>query len=59
MNVRHAYDGLWRKRLDALDKVWPQFVAGDTEALHKVRVASRRIRELHKTVPPTWAILPA
>ncbi|HTL02757.1 MAG TPA: CHAD domain-containing protein [Vicinamibacterales bacterium] len=45
MNVRHAYDGLWRKRLDALDKVWPQFVAGDTEALHKVRVASRRIRE--------------
>jgi CHAD domain-containing protein len=45
MNVRHTYDGLWRKRLDALDKVWPQFVAGDTEALHKVRVASRRIRE--------------
>ena len=45
MNVRHAYDGLWRKRLDALDKVWPQFLAGDTEALHKVRVASRRIRE--------------
>jgi CHAD domain-containing protein len=45
MNVRHPYDGLWRKRLDALDKVWPQFLAGDTEALHKARVASRRIRE--------------
>ena len=45
MNVRHAYDGLWRKRLDALDKVWPQFLAGDTEALHTVRGASRRIRE--------------
>ena len=45
MNVRHPYDGLWRKRLDALDKVWPQFLAGDSEALHKARVASRRIRE--------------
>jgi CHAD domain-containing protein len=45
MNVRHPYDGLWRKRLDALDKVWPQFLAGETEALHKARVASRRIRE--------------
>src|SRR6187401_800510 len=45
MNKRHPYDALWRKRLEALDKVWPQFLAGDTEALHKVRVASRRIRE--------------
>src|SRR5947207_2807620 len=45
MNVRDPYDGLWRKRLDALDKVWPQFLAGETEALHKARVASRRIRE--------------
>ena len=45
MNVRTSYDGLWRKRLDALDKVWPAFLAGETEALHKARVASRRIRE--------------
>jgi CHAD domain-containing protein len=45
MNVRSSYDGLWRKRLDALDKVWPEFVAGETDALHKARVASRRIRE--------------
>ena len=45
MNVRTSYDGLWRKRLDALDKVWPEFVAGETEALHQARVASRRIRE--------------
>jgi CHAD domain-containing protein len=28
-----------------LDKVWPEFLAGETEALHKARVASRRIRE--------------
>ena len=45
MNVQTPYDGLWRKRLDALDKVWPAFLAGETEALHKARVASRRIRE--------------
>lgn len=45
MNVRPSYDGLWRKRLKALGKVWPEFVAGETEALHKARVASRRIRE--------------
>jgi len=45
MNVRPPYDGLWRKRLDALEKVWPQFLAGEIEALHKTRVASRRIRE--------------
>jgi CHAD domain-containing protein len=45
MNLRHPYDGLWRKRLDALDAVWPQFLAGDSDGLHKVRVASRRIRE--------------
>jgi CHAD domain-containing protein len=45
MNVPTPYDGLWRKRLDALDKVWAAFLAGETEALHKARVASRRIRE--------------
>src|SRR4051812_13749215 len=45
MNVRTPYDALWRKRLRALQKAWPEFLAGDAEALHKTRVASRRIRE--------------
>lgn len=45
MNVRSPYDSLWRKRLEALDAVWPDFLAGRPEALHKARVASRRIRE--------------
>jgi CHAD domain-containing protein len=45
MNKQPSYEGLWRKRLAALDKVWPEFLAGETEALHKARVASRRIRE--------------
>src|SRR5438477_5137759 len=45
MNVRTSYDRLWRKRLDALNGIWPEFLAGETEALHKARVASRRIRE--------------
>jgi CHAD domain-containing protein len=45
MNVRTSYDGLWRKRLRALNKAWPEFLAGEIEALHKARVASRRIRE--------------
>jgi CHAD domain-containing protein len=45
MNEQPSYDGLWRKRLDALSRVWPRFLSGETEALHKTRVASRRIRE--------------
>ena len=45
MNVQPSYDTLWRKRLDALNAIWPDFLAGETEALHKARVASRRIRE--------------
>lgn len=45
MKMKTSYDGLWRKRLDALSEVWPDFLAGQTEALHKARVASRRIRE--------------
>ena len=44
MNVQTPYERLWRKRLDALRAVWPAFLAGDHEALHKARVASRRIR---------------
>ena len=45
MNVQPSYDELWRKRLEALEKAWPDFLAGETDALHKTRVASRRIRE--------------
>jgi CHAD domain-containing protein len=45
MNVQTSYERLWQKRLDALRAVWPEFLAGDHEALHKARVASRRIRE--------------
>ena len=45
MNVQPSYDSLWQKRLKALGAVWPEFLAGETEALHKARVASRRIRE--------------
>lgn len=45
MNTRSSYDGLWRKRLGALAGTWPEFLGGDSKALHKVRVATRRIRE--------------
>src|SRR5438067_223167 len=45
MNVHPSYDTLWRKRLDALNTVWTHFLSGEAEALHKARVASRRIRE--------------
>ena len=55
MNVKTSYDGLWQKRLDALDAVWPDFLAGETEALHKARVASRRIRE---ALPVVGAVAP-
>jgi CHAD domain-containing protein len=45
MNVLTSRDRLWRKRLDELSAVWPEFVHGRTTGLHKTRVASRRIRE--------------
>jgi CHAD domain-containing protein len=45
MTVQTSYERLWRKRLDALRALWPSFLAGDHEALHKARVTSRRIRE--------------
>jgi CHAD domain-containing protein len=45
MNTHTSHDRLWQKRLDALSGVWPDFVGGETKALHKARVASRRIRE--------------
>lgn len=45
MNTRSSCDALWRKRLHALAAAWPEFLRGDPKALHKVRIASRRIRE--------------
>jgi CHAD domain-containing protein len=45
MNTSTSRDRLWRKRLNELSTVWPDFVSGRTEGLHKTRVASRRIRE--------------
>ena len=45
MNVSTSRDRLWRKRLNELSAVWPEFVHGRTAGLHKTRVASRRIRE--------------
>ena len=45
MNTSTSRDRLWRKRLDELSAVWPEFLNGRTEGLHKTRVASRRIRE--------------
>jgi CHAD domain-containing protein len=45
MNVSTSRDRLWRKRLNELSAVWPEFVHGRTSGLHKTRVASRRIRE--------------
>jgi CHAD domain-containing protein len=45
MNTSTSRDRLWRKRLNELSAVWPDFVNGHTTGLHKTRVASRRIRE--------------
>jgi len=45
MNTSTSRDRLWRKRLNELNAVWPDFVSGHTGGLHKTRVASRRIRE--------------
>src|SRR5688572_4833887 len=45
MNASTSRDRLWRKRLNELSAVWPEFVHGRTAGLHKTRVASRRIRE--------------
>ncbi len=45
MNASTSRDRLWRKRLNELDAVWPEFVSGRPTGLHKTRVASRRIRE--------------
>ena len=45
MNKLSSRDRLWRKRLNELNSVWPDFIGGRTGGLHKTRVASRRIRE--------------
>jgi len=45
MNTSTPRDRLWRKRLNELSAVWPDFVSGQIAGLHKTRVASRRIRE--------------
>jgi CHAD domain-containing protein len=45
MNGQTSHDRLWHKRLEALSAVWPHLMEGETKALHKARVASRRIRE--------------
>lgn len=45
MNTSTSRDRLWRKRLNELSAVWPDFLNGRTAGLHKTRVASRRIRE--------------
>ncbi|HKY22176.1 MAG TPA: CHAD domain-containing protein [Vicinamibacterales bacterium] len=45
MNTSTSCDRLWRKRLNELSSVWPDFVGGRPTGLHKTRVASRRIRE--------------
>lgn len=56
MNTSTSRDRLWRKRLNELSAVWPDFVHGRTGGLHKTRVASRRIREalpiVGVTAPP-------
>jgi CHAD domain-containing protein len=45
MNASTSCDRAWRKRLNELSSVWPDFVNGRNTGLHKTRVASRRIRE--------------
>src|SRR5688572_3561865 len=56
MNTSASRDRLWRKRLNELSAVWPDFVSGHAAGLHKTRVASRRIREalpiIGATAPP-------
>ena len=56
MNTSASRDRLWRKRLNELRAVWPDFVSGHAAGLHKTRVASRRIREalpiVGATAPP-------
>jgi CHAD domain-containing protein len=56
MNAHTFHDRLWQKRLDALSAVWPDFLGGETKALHRARVASRRIRE---ALPVVAASAPA
>jgi CHAD domain-containing protein len=53
MNPQTSHDRLWQKRLEALSAVWPEMIEGQTKAVHKARVASRRIREALPVVAAT------
>src|SRR5688500_20182898 len=55
MNTSTSRDRLWRKRLNELSAVWPDFVRGRAGGLHRTRVASRRIREALPIVAVTAA----
>ena len=55
MNASTSCDRLWRKRLNELSSVWPEFVGGKATGLHKTRVASRRIREALPIVSTSMA----
>jgi CHAD domain-containing protein len=45
MNLQTSREALWRARLDAVVRAWPQMRRGNAKAVHQARVASRRIRE--------------
>jgi CHAD domain-containing protein len=46
MNMSAGLAGLYRKRVRALAREVEHIHAGDVDALHRIRVASRRLREL-------------
>lgn len=45
MTVRPLRDRLWRKRLRAIERAWTAARDGEPDAVHQLRVGSRRIRE--------------
>src|SRR5262245_51792503 len=46
MTVQRLRDTLLRKRLNAVERAWKAARDGDPAAVHQLRVASRRIREV-------------
>jgi CHAD domain-containing protein len=56
MKPRNTRDRLLHRRLRAFEKAWPEASGGDVSAVHKARVASRRVRE---ALPVVLAHLPA
>lgn len=46
MAVQRSRDVLWRKRVAAIQSVWDAAREGNPTALHQLRVATRRIREV-------------